>query len=131
MDIKKFLTWKILEPIGLLMLLLAFCWQTISNGYRNQEQQIYQSNIDNVLITTADMIASYSFRDTINYKGHMVTNFDPEAIHMGTSAIYAEQDFLSKLYHKYRHHYFMQVILYILGSSLIVIEKFLSVYVKE
>lgn len=128
---KKIITYRLLEPIGLILLLGSFCWQTTSNEYRDRQQQFYQSNIDEVVIATADLVASEAFRDTVNYKGHSVTNFNPDAVLRATSRIYSEQDKISNLYEQYRYYHLVQVILYIIGSILIVLSKTIQAIKKE
>lgn len=120
---KRYFTYRILEPVGLFLLLGSFCWQTISNEYRDQQQQSYQSNIDSVIVATADLVASTAFRDTTNYKGQTITNYNPDAILSATSKIYSEQDKIINLYGQYRYYHWIQVILYIIGSFLIILCK--------
>lgn len=123
---KKVFSYRLLEPIGLTFLLAAFCWQNTSKEYLYVQQLIYQSNIDNVVIAAADLVASQAFRDTANYKGEMISNYNPEAVYKATSQIYTDQARLLELTDQHRKYYFWQIISYVLGSVFIVIEKTIS-----
>lgn len=118
---KKITKHKLLEPKGLCCLLVSFCWQIISDAYKNREQQAYQSNIDDIIISTADLVASYAFRDTENYIGKTITNFNPDDVHIATFSYYLHQDESSRLYQKHRRYFLIQVLLYILGSVWIIV----------
>lgn len=106
---KKNVLFRLFEPLGLFLLLSAFCWQTISNEYRDQYEQTYQYEINNVLISTADLIASQAFMDTVNYKGYYITSCNPESVQKATSTLYANQVRIGNLYEKYRCYHWCQI----------------------
>lgn len=124
-------TYRLFEPLGFLLLLSAFCWQNISNEYKNQQQRIYQSKIDDVLIHAADLVASGAFRDTINYRGELHINFNPEFVVKATSAANKNKESISALYEIYQKYHWYQAILYILGSVLVVVGKSIQASRKE
>jgi len=114
---------KMLEPLGLILLIGAFIWQNYSYYHANvaRNDQLYR--IEEATFSLLGCACDEAMKDSSRYKGSTFIYKNYDAVLSLQHECYAAREHRLKEEDKAANLWIIQCILYIIGSALIVVGK--------
>lgn len=114
---------KMLEPLGLILLIGAFIWQNYSYYHANvaRNEQLYR--IEEATFCLLGCACDEAMKDSSRYKGNTTIYENYDAVLSLQNECYAAREHRREEVDKAANSWVVQCILYIIGSALIVVGK--------
>lgn len=130
-NMKGICSYKLLEPVGLLLLLGAFCWQCISSVYYNHQRDIREYNQNEIIYWIATMQLDEAIKDSTRYHGKQVMSVGYDSVSNQIAEFEKDKVLVRDLAQKKNTSWYIQIVFYLLGSIMIVVKKTIEIYYQE